>query len=188
MKFLLIGVLVVASGCVSVSKARVAEAMACPESELVPAKVPAAPDEGAKAFAALLLMPFVGGGVAGHAIMRNAIPRSAVEQRWAGCGRTFECDREACSETGESRATRLTRAVPALMETARTRVGPDTTAEQVGYFTWDLTSPRGSSHCRVITETVFRCSPDLTEAPKTAAVSVRAPAPVSPPRSPLVAK
>lgn len=140
------------TGCASMSKAKAAEAMQCPEAELVPGYVAPKDNEGAKMLAALVLLPLVPYPV---------VPIEKAEVRWAGCGKTFECAGGECSETAQSRALRLSRAVPALMEKSLARLGAGATAEQVGYFTWDMRSPRGETHCRVLTEELFRCHPDL---------------------------
>lgn len=156
--------LTVATGCASISKAKAAEAMACPEADVKSLPAPAPDSEGAKMFAALVAFPVYVGPTTGR-LMNRVIASDQIEQRWQGCGLTVACDGEGCAETAESRGARLVRAVPAVMEKSRLRHGEGTTAEQVGYFTWDLTTPRGVTHCRVLNEELFKCHPDLEGAP-----------------------
>lgn len=180
--------LTTASGWADLSKAKAAEAMQCPETELVETPIPPQDDEGAKMFAALMLLPVVAtvGGAGRRRIVNRVVPSGGAESRWAGCGRTFDCDSEGCGETARSRTSRLMKAVPTLMEKARAQLGTDATAEQVGYFTWDIFSSRGPTHCRVVTEEVFHCSPDLGEATAPAAPLVVSGAPSAPPAPPRV--
>ncbi len=144
-----------ATGCATLHRAQAAEAMQCPESELEAVDMKADDAEGAKLLVALVAVPL------NVNPLGRTITRKATESRFRGCGRTFDCDRDGCDETAQSRAARLSKSVPQLMEKSRLSVGADATAEQVGYFTWTVTASRGTAQCRIAAETYYSCSPDL---------------------------
>jgi hypothetical protein len=176
----LLGVfLLLTQACVTVSRSQAAEAMKCPEAELSEAGTQN-PEEG-KIVVALMLLPL--------AVLTRTAPFSTggrTVRSWSGCGMTYACDSDGCSETQHSRGTRLSAAVPALMERSRQRV-VGATAERTGYFSWQLASPRGPTECHVTSFETWSCNPDLEAAEKASAQPEPppAPAPVEPPRQPL---
>jgi hypothetical protein len=174
--------LLTTNGCASLSRARAAEAMQCPEDQLE--RVREEKPDGELMVAAMLLLP-----LAALAHTRATLPSAGPSAvRWSGCGLTYKCDRDGCGETAGSRAERLARVVPTLMEKSRQRLGTGAWAERVGYFTWDLTSPKGQTHCHVIMTGSYGCSPDLdaeTRLPVVAAGTMPTPPPTPPPVEPL---
>jgi hypothetical protein len=175
----LVGVLLLMTqACASLSRARAAEAMKCPETDV--SEAGEQNPEEAKIMVALMLLPL--------AVLTKTAPVTIggrTVRNWSGCGMTYACDNDGCNETEQSRAARLNAAVPALMERSRQRI-PGATAARTSYFSWQLASPRGPSECHVTSFDTWSCSPDL-EAAATPAVPPDPPsaAPADPPREPL---
>ncbi len=143
------------SACATLQRAKAAEAMQCPESELEQLDIKQDDAEGAKLLLALIAAPIY------SPPLSYGVARKAAHNRFRGCGRTFDCDPDGCDETPHSRAARLSKVVPELMEKSRQRLGADAVAEQVGFFTWELSSSRGSAQCRLAAEKYYACTPDL---------------------------
>jgi hypothetical protein len=173
------------SSCVTVRRAKAAEAMQCPESEVTDTPDERTDTEGARIMTALMLLPaaVATGDSVNTARFTGAAVKDRRTQLFSGCGMTYECSTEGCSETPLSRGTRLSQAVPALMEKSRASLGTDTTAERAGYFTWDLSSPRGPTHCRAVNTERYHCSPDLEGEPTTQVAGPKA-TPTAPPPPP----
>jgi len=148
------------TGCAT-TRPLAAKAMQCPEASLESVEAPAPPTEAV--VKALLLLPLTE-----RPLLAATAPRRG--EYWKGCGLTVVCERETaqpepgpgeCHETPDSRANRLTKALPALMERSRARLGADAKAEQTGYFSWTLSASSGTAECNVLDVELFRCRPDL---------------------------
>ena len=68
----------------------------------------------------------------------------------------------SCKEA-KSDADAMADRLPVVMEKSRGLAGPDATATRTGYFSWEVSSPRGVSHCTV-TARLWRCDRELTTA------------------------
>lgn len=138
-----------------------AKTMQCPEAQLESIDAPPPPTEAV--VKALLVYPLTE-----RPLLR--VVGSPKSDYWKGCGLTVECARETaqpepgpgeCHETADSRVSRLSKALPELMERSRARLDANAKAEQTGDFSWTLTAPAGSADCNVLDVDVFRCRPDL---------------------------